>query len=648
MTATEFLREEWKPYPGRVALVTRIVIACMVAMLWVVTFQIPNAALGVFFVLLVSRESPESTLQSVYETLAAYAVGLVVLLAGVILFIDQPLTHFLFVAASLFLVFFGMRTLKSYVAASSFGFMIVTSLPAWDQPYPAEAHLEATLWPVLGVFIGMMVTLLTELVFAADDFKTGVLHRLDAVVDVLRSYVEPGAPRDGVILQLAVTGSGRLRRAVSRAKLAPRVREERAGLVAFVDRLVDLTAHLGDAKHEPSERDRERLRDVLAYCVSLRAKVERQHLPNIPFDKRGYEASESMPLLPALEQTLHLVPEETPEPSLPQGEWKLFVADAFENPEYLHFALKGCLAGLICYLISEAVAWPGLMVAVTTCVITALSTVGSSRQKQFLRVTGAIAGGLVFGIGSQVFLFPLMDSITEFALLFGAVTALSAWIATSSPRLSYFGLQLALAFYLIVFQTFTIDTQLTIGRDRVMGILLGLGVMWLVFDDSWSKLAVVSLKEIFAGNLKLIARLTVVIEEGNVSGMEVLREQLSQGFARLSNQADAVLFEFGRERNRHLVMRSRLLEWQSTAESVLLALLAVTRYRLQSGESAEEVSQLHRVLHDRITGKASAVDLDHAMRATRDGSDAGLLALEERLVELVNELADEAVHRTAS
>jgi multidrug resistance protein MdtO len=34
-------------------------------------------------------------------------------------------------------------------------------------------------------------------------------------------------------------------------------------------------------------------------------------------------------------------------------------------------------------------------------------------------------------------------------------------------------------------QEFTIQTSLSIARDRVVGILLGLIMMWLVFDQLW-------------------------------------------------------------------------------------------------------------------------------------------------------------------
>jgi multidrug resistance protein MdtO len=56
---------------------------------------------------------------------------------------------------------------------------------------------------------------------------------------------------------------------------------------------------------------------------------------------------------------------------------------------------------------------------------------------------------------------------------------------TSSPRLSYLGLQAALAFYLINLSDFAIQTSLYPARGHIIGILLGLFMRWLVFDQLW-------------------------------------------------------------------------------------------------------------------------------------------------------------------
>src|SRR5260370_33729458 len=167
--------------------------------------------------------------------------------------------------------------------------------------------------------------------------------------------------------------------------------------------------------------------------------------------------------------------------------------DAFSNVDHLKFGLKGGLAASLCYIIYNAIAWPGISTAVTTCLLTALSTVGFSRQKQILRFTGAIVGGFLFGMGAQIVILPHLDSIAEFTVLFVAVSAVGAWFATSSPRLAYFGVQIIVAFYLINLQEFREQISLGIARDRVVGILLGLVTMWVVFDQLWPTLAAVEM-----------------------------------------------------------------------------------------------------------------------------------------------------------
>jgi uncharacterized membrane protein YccC len=171
-------------------------------------------------------------------------------------------------------------------------------------------------------------------------------------------------------------------------------------------------------------------------------------------------------------------------PPIPQA---VFIADAFSNPEYIRFALKGCLAASICYVFWSAVAWPGLGVCTVTCVIAApVANVGSSRRRLITRLSGLLAGGVICGIGSEIFVLPAADSVVGFTLPFAIVSAIAAWIVTASPRLNYFGRQMALAYYLTIFQGFGASASLTASRDRLMGILLGLLAMWLVFDADWS------------------------------------------------------------------------------------------------------------------------------------------------------------------
>ena len=267
---------------------------------------------------------------------------------------------------------------------------------------------------------------------------------------------------------------------------------------------------------EPSASDQKRLRSLSGIVASIEADLLNRRIPGaIQFDP-GEERSGGVPFLQEMETIVSFIPqafagsrsidEYLPSPDdVPRPKW--FAPRGLLNPEYHKFALKGCLAATACYVIYNSVAWPGISTAVTTCLLTALSTIGASRQKQILRFAGAIVGGFVIGMGSQIFILPHLDTIGGFTVLFMVVTALASWVMTSSPRLSYFGLQVALAYYLINLQEFKIQTSLAVARDRVAGVMLGLFMMWLVFDQLWSAPAGVEMKRRFVLTFRLLAQL---------------------------------------------------------------------------------------------------------------------------------------------
>lgn len=316
-------------------------------MLLVMVFRIPNGFLAVFYALAISRADPQSTVRNGFQIVLANIAALLVSVAGVVLFIDYPLPHFLFAVSIFFLAFFLTRTLAS--SATAFGFTIIVvaaaSVPIiWARPNPLRPDLETTVWTAFGIMLGTLATVLTEWMFGF--------------------------------------------------------------------------------------------------------QAKRQEPSNSP---------------------------------------AMFVADAFSNPEYVRFALKGCLAASICYVFWSGIAWPGLGVCTVTCVIAApVANLGSSRRRLTTRLAGLFTGGVICGIGSQIFVLPRVDSIVGFTLAFAAVSAIAAWFVTSSPGFNYFGRQMALAYYLTIFQGFGVNTSLVMSRDRLMGILLGLLVMWLVFDTEWN------------------------------------------------------------------------------------------------------------------------------------------------------------------
>ncbi len=191
-------------------------------------------------------------------------------------------------------------------------------------------------------------------------------------------------------------------------------------------------------------------------------------------------------------------------------------------------------------------------------------------------------GGFIFGMGAQIFVLPYLDSITGFAVLFAVVTAISAWMATATPRLSYLGLQMALAFYLINLQEFAPQYSLSIARDRVFGVLLGLVCMWLVFDRLWMRDALEEMQSAFSRNLRLLAELIEQCRNPDLNDATVraiqLRDRINEGFNAVKAQSDAVIFEFGPSRQRKLKIRDDFRRWQPAIGTLMQVEMTYLQY----------------------------------------------------------------------
>lgn len=597
----EFLKEELAPYPGRAALVARMTLAATLVMIVCMTFRIPYAFQGAIYVLMISRESPRATLRSAALIAMVTAIGAAYLLISVRFVISVPEVHFLWVIISLFLAFYAISALTNYTAAVVFAIMTSVGIPLWDRHVPADTNVDDTLWLCLAVLVGVAITGAVELVFArlrpGNEVVSPITERLDAVETLFTCYAEDRAVdphTEKRILRLGMLGTSLLRRTLRRSNYSAQYSVEISGVAVLVGRLVDLAATLTHLRFELSVSDQRRFRNLASMIAIIRDDLDNRRVPgSVQFNNDGQPMS-LVPLLGAMEHTISLIPQafadsRSIQEDLPPAEdarqAKFLSLGAFANPEHLQFALKGCLAATVCYVIYNAVAWPGISTAVTTCLLTALSTVGSSRQKQFLRICGAIVGGFVLGMGSQMFILPYLDSITGFVILFIAVTALSAWFMTSSPRLSYFGIQVALAFYLINLSELKMQVSLEVARDRVVGILLGLFIMWLAFDQLWGAPAAVEMRRAFISNLRLLAQLArEPLSKDRRTALArsiALGETINANLDKVRALADSVLFEFGPSREQDLQMRDRIRQWQPDLRMLFITRIALWKYRVR-------------------------------------------------------------------
>jgi multidrug resistance protein MdtO len=589
----EFLRWEIAPYPGRVNTVIRMTIAATLVMIIIVTFRIPNAGfLGALFSILLARENLAATWRGGRMIILGFVIASLYTLLGMMLFRGYPITHFFWVIGSLYLIFFVIRTTTNYAATLAFVIPIGVALPVWDRPLPSQTQVEGTLWPILIIAVGAGVTVGTEALYRIFDRSDPLITFLDelllAVQQVVESVAASQCPPNSVlqrVRQYHITGTGRLRVALQRQGLDPSQRANRGAMLLLADRLIGLAADIECTFPTPGG-DVVRLRALSERLAAIRTRLRESGSVFATLPEPEGRLSPGLPMLQEMERTVALMTEVVQRNEIADGSqnvpgrpwWRaLFVPDAFQNPEYLRFAFAGCAAASLCYVLYNALDWPGINTSVLTCIVTALSTMGSSLQAQFLRIAGFVAGGLVLGISAQILILPSIDSIFGFALFFAAGTAIAAWFATSSPRLSFFGVQMALAFYFVNLQYFQIQTDLTIARDKVVGVLLGILAMGFIFDRFGTKSNSEQIPRLLVRIVRMVAQLGV----SPISDVSRLRSQVNDSFAALTSEIDAAQFEFQfrHRREEDIAECERIQRAQPALRSIYLLELSLLSHR---------------------------------------------------------------------
>ncbi|HEX4029340.1 MAG TPA: FUSC family protein [Terracidiphilus sp.] len=597
----DFLRRELAPYPGRGAIVARTVIAATITMIVMVTFHIPGGAIGVLFAFTLAREDLAATAKSALALVSAFALAGLFIPIGARFFAAEPLTHFVWEGVSLLVSFFLLKTLNNYAVAIGLSLVTTNILSIWYLPGPVERNIELTLWQVVAALIGAMVTFAVEAVFHAisqrDEVLDGVESRLELMQKRMECYsagTAPTAEAENLLAQFAIVGVGGMRRHLARGTYEPLQRMRLSTLVSLTGRSVDFAAALSSSMPALPPELKPRAEQLARHIADIRHCLKTKGEPcESDFEP---EPCPTMPLLFELESMVSLMPtvfssRSAIDPRLdvleaPASSAGIFVQDAFSNPENIRYVLGGTLAAMLCYVLYVGLAWPGISTSVTTCVLTALTNVGASRQKQVLRLGGALLGGFVFGLGAQIFILPSIDSITGFTVLFATVTAIAAWVGTSSARLSYAGVQIALAFYLIQLSDFRIQTSLTVARDRSIGVVIGITMMWLVFERFYSRSAADEMIRIFAGNLRLMADLmgNTPLNADTVAVLKIRRqrEQIYRNFGSVNAQSDAVPFETGARRSGDMAARDRIRRWQASLRTFYLMEAPLLQFRVFS------------------------------------------------------------------
>src|SRR5262245_9487134 len=190
----QLIREELAPYPGRMALVGRMIVATTAVMITTMTFRLPEGAFGGVYALTISRESPRSTVADVAAAALAFVVAASYQLIGAVFFVSEPQLRFVWVTVTFILIFYSLSAMSNYTAAVRFGYLVGITTPLWDKHISAEARLEGTLWAVLTITLATVITALVEVVYA--DFNRGsdlirpLAERLASVEKLVFAYAD--------------------------------------------------------------------------------------------------------------------------------------------------------------------------------------------------------------------------------------------------------------------------------------------------------------------------------------------------------------------------------------------------------------------------------------------------------------------------
>jgi multidrug resistance protein MdtO len=484
------LKEELARRPGRFGGSLRTAVCCCVVTAVVMVFDIPGGADSVFMVFLISSEDTVATVVSGLASLVAITAAIA--LALFVSTFDSG-------SAVVRLPTMALITLGATYSARAFtklgpaafmaGYLLIKVQAIVDQLPAMEDLVHGLLWLWVVGALPIAVVVLAQL--ATGERPGEKAHRsavalLRALADSLRH------PGTGDRQARHAAAAGLLRSARHAAMIDASVKRRLGGDLSMIETLETLLSMQEALPDETPFAARDRLADDCDACAeafAARKPVAPRERP-ITGDRALTSAPVgARPVVVAMDAALARLREALARRSRDVAEPLAHAArppltDPGERRDNIRFAVKTTVAVMLAYFLYTGLDAPGISTVLTTCYFVALGSLGESIQKLTLRISGALLGGLAAGL-CIAFVRPSMTDIGQLALLIGVATGLCAWVAASSVRLSYMGLQMAFAFLLGILQGHAPPSHFKIILDRVMGIILGNLMITVIFSSVW-------------------------------------------------------------------------------------------------------------------------------------------------------------------
>jgi multidrug resistance protein MdtO len=484
------------PKPGRLEFAARLALICALTVLVTEIYQTPEPALATYIVFFLNRENRTLSLilTAVLTLLITVIIGIVILVSMLVL--DDPMWRVISMALISFGLLFLASASKLEPLASTIALIIGYALDELGLIQVGELGTRALLYAWLFVSIPAGVSILVNFLLAPSPRRLAedaIAVRLNVAAAMLRTTDQNirerfrEGLREGaheIVEWLGLAGREKTSPASDIAAL-----KNAAGSIVVLFSAIDVMDRNPEATLSPG------LREYIAKTLDEMA---------VSLKSGGYATEivwgppeDDPPLSPLaaivvgdIENAIVHFADTESLPSEAEFETRktatetgkkegFFSEDAFTNPEHVYYALKTTGAAMFCYVLYSLLDWPGIHTCFLTCYIVSLSSTAETVEKLVLRISGCLAGAAV-GYGVMIFLVPDLTSIGALMIVVFIGALAAAYVAAGSPRISYAGFQMAFAFFLCVIQGPSPAFDLTTARDRVIGILIGNLVAFLV------------------------------------------------------------------------------------------------------------------------------------------------------------------------
>jgi multidrug resistance protein MdtO len=475
--------------PGRAEFTLRLTLICVLTTWIGQAYQLPDVALAAYIVFFMNKpDRAGSVVTSVLLTIVvSVLIGLLILIAGAVL--DVPALRVATMAALSMLLLFLASASKLKPLASTIALIVIYALAEMGSAPDGEVATRALLyiWLVIGIAAG--VSVVVNLLIGPAPRRLAerdMAMRLRAARNLMAA---PDAAARQRVAALRGQGDaaiqGRLRLALMekislRADMSALQQAARS-----IDTLLMLTEAIDRSRDPPDS-----WRQAAAATLEGMAAIFDRHLYPVDIEPLPAPDSptsrEASSLVTDFNTVLasFAVAQPPSEKKAAKEKSGFFVADAFTNLGHVRYALKVTIAAMGCYLFYSLTDWEGIHTCLITCYIVSLDTTAETVEKLSLRIAGALVGAAA-GLAAIVWLTPSIDRIGGLLMLVFAGGLAGGWIATGSPRIAYAGFQVTYAFFLCVIQGATPAFDLTVARDRVIGILFGNVAIYLIFISIW-------------------------------------------------------------------------------------------------------------------------------------------------------------------